>query len=224
MRNAKKMLVPAVALILVMCLSIAGIAAYLTAKDSATNEFTIGNISIELQEPNWDPEAAEGLNALEEVAKDPKILNDGVNAAYVFLEVVVPYKNMATANADGTRNDAANTPLFTWTTNEGWIQVGDAADNGDGTFSYVYAWATGDDAETGAMNALAAEATTGTLFDEVAFANVVSDQVTMGEQADIVVNAYGIQTNDINGGVTAPADVWTVMSNIIESEPAANEG
>ena len=36
-------------------LAIGGISAYFTDGDTATNTFTVGKVSIDLQEPNWNP-------------------------------------------------------------------------------------------------------------------------------------------------------------------------
>ena len=217
--NIKKILIPIVALILVVCLGIAGVMAYLTARDTAVNEFTVGELSIDLQEPAWDalpdsdgdgiPDAAENLSALKEVDKDPQIYNDGNNDAYVFLEVIVPYRNVQTSNDNGTKNESADTQLFTWTVNEGWEQVGDMTDNEDGTYTYVYAWAADDE-----MTVLLPGDTTGTLFDKVIFANIVEGQIP-GEELEIIINAYGIQASNINGGVTDPEGVWEVMMNVL---------
>ena len=43
----------AVAIVLAIVLLIGGMLAYFTDTDTETNEFTLGNVSIDLQEPNW---------------------------------------------------------------------------------------------------------------------------------------------------------------------------
>ncbi len=192
------------------CMMIGGIAAYFTDADTATNTFTVGKVSLDLMEPTWDPDNARDITPLETIEKDPQIKNDGVNSEFVFLEVSVPYaKNVVTANENGTKNAAADTQLFTYSVNEGWVQVGaEKKDEAKSTITYVYAYAKND-----AMTALAKDATTPALFDTVTFANVIEDQSLEQSTQNIVINAYGIQTDNINGGTTAPADVWTVVSN-----------
>ena len=83
----------------------------------------------------------------------------------------------------------------------------------------MYAY-VGEDTKT--MVAVAAGDTTGTLFDWIKFANVVEDQNLETKTLNVVVNAYGIQTTNINDvkdaldgnnadGKVAPQDVWDVL-------------
>ena len=221
--NHNKRKLSIIALALVCCMAVAGVSAYFTDADTATNTFTIGKISLDLQEPSWTP--PEDITPNEEFAKDPQIKNDGINEEYVFLKVEVPYATVVTANADGTKNEpAAVTELFSYTVNSGWTEFktaekSDADENGCGTVTHYYAYGTDS-----AMTALAANATTPALFDAVKFANVVEDQGLEGASKDIVLYAYGIQTTNINNGdssadgtntagKTAPVDVWEVVAN-----------
>lgn len=64
--------------------------AYFTDEEKAENVFTVGNVSIDLTEPNWEgdgvkdaPEAYPG----EALAKDPTVTNDGKNPAFVRIAV-----------------------------------------------------------------------------------------------------------------------------------------
>ncbi len=184
---------------------IGGTYAYFTDGDTATNTFTVGSIEIELQEPNWEP--PEDITPNETLEKDPQIKNTGNNESYVFLEVTVPYANIVTAKADGTKNAKADTELFSYEVNSGWTQLGtDQNNTSDKTITRVYVYGSAS-----ACTALAADATTPALFDKVTFANIVEDQSLEGTTQNLVVNAYAIQTGDINGGKTAPADVWAVL-------------
>ncbi len=197
------------AAILTAMFTIGGIMAYLTDADTKTNTFTVGEISLELQEPNWDEIQGMDLRPNKTLKKDPQIYNDGVNEEFVFMEVVIPYRNVSTANLDGTKNEAQDTELYSYEVNSAWTMVGTAKkDTEKQTVTYLYVY--GSETE---CTALAKDATTPAIFEEVTFANVIEDQGLEGTTLEIVVNAYGIQTTDINGGKTAPADVWTVLSN-----------
>ena len=70
--------------------SIGGVSAYLTDFDSAQNQFTVGKVDIELDEPNWTPEEYTKIEPGKEIDKDPQITNTGVNDAFVYLEISVP--------------------------------------------------------------------------------------------------------------------------------------
>ena len=202
---------------LVGCMTIGAISAYFTDADTATNTFTVGKVSIDLQEPGWVPPS--DITPEQEFAKDPKIMNDGINDAFVFAEVIVPYANVVTANEDGTKNPAADTELFSYDLKDGWVEVGTPEkDETTKTVTHLYAYGT-----ESAMTALAKDTETPSVFDYVKFANLVEDQSFEGTELDVVVNAYAIQTANINDskdvldgdnadGVTAPDAVWSVLS------------
>lgn len=205
------------------CLAgVGGIMAYFTDNDVADNNFTIGKIDIDLEEPTWDrlpdtdgdevPDEHEDILPNETIAKDPQVKNTGVNAAFIFMEVKVPYANVVTANADGTKNAAADTELFSYTVNPGWVEVGEGTKNADGTVTHLYAYGSST-----AMTSLAANATTPTLFDAVTFANVIEGQGLEESTKTINIKSYGIQTTNVNGGVTAPDAVWQVVNNQVNN-------
>lgn len=189
--------------------------AYFVDRDTATNTFLMGEISIDLLEPNWNPNGAIGVVPDNIIPKDPQITNDGKNDANVFLEIIVPYAYAVTANYDGTKNPIADTQLFTWTVNAGWTQVGTTIDDNNYTYTYVYAY-TGSDASK--MAVLAPGQTTPALFNTVVCANVIEGQGIENTAQDIIVNAYGIQ---LLGSRTEPSVVWQVVKN---QTPRANDG
>lgn len=197
-----------IALLIVACLLVSVISAYFTDAETVTNTFTTGEVSLDLQEPSWDPDNAENIVPNQVIEKDPQILNDGTNEEYVFMTVAVPFvEDLVTANADGTKNDPADTELFLYEINEGWVEIGTpVVDGGNVIHTYAY----GTDTE---MTKLAANVTTPALFDEVTFVNAVEKQQLENTTKEIVINAYGIQTENVNGGKTAPADVWMVIQN-----------
>jgi predicted ribosomally synthesized peptide with SipW-like signal peptide len=214
----KKILARTILAVALVCIMTVGlISAYFTDIETKTNTFTVGSIDIELQEPNW----VEPTDILpeQEIAKDPQIENVGANSAYVFLEVEVPYANVVTAAEDGTKNEPVDTELFSYTVNEGWVQIGEGTKDEDAkTVTYLYAYGTADE-----MTALEKGATTSTLFDYVKFANVVNGQNLEGSTQYVIVKAYAVQTTNINsnktemdgnndGGEVTPADVWAVIS------------
>lgn len=215
-KNLQKAVV-ATALIGTLC--IGGIMAYFTDADTQTNTFTVGKVSLDLQEPNWEP--PKDITPGQEIKKDPQIKNDGINNEYVFLEVVVPYENVTIANEDGTKApEKADTELFSYDVKDGWVEVGTAKkDEKTKTVTHLYAYGTKTE-----MTALQKDAITPSLFDWVRFANVIEDENLEGTVKNIVVNGYGIQTDNINDGKTAldginndgktsPEEVWAVLKN-----------
>ena len=88
--NKKKILVLAMTLSMVAILAIGGNIAYFTAEDNAENVFTVGNVEIDLTEPNWEAqgedEAADAYPG-EALAKDPTVTNVGANPCFVRIKV-----------------------------------------------------------------------------------------------------------------------------------------
>lgn len=188
-------------------LSVGGILAYFTDADTATNEFTVGNIELDLQEPDWNPDTGKNMTPMETVNKNPQILNDGINDEFVFLEVVVPRLELVTANPDGTKNPAKPTELFTYTVNPGWTELTEEKKETENSVAHLYVWGTKEE-----CTILEKGVTTGTLFDTVTMANVVEDQGLEETSPEIVINAYGIQTTDLDGGKTSAQEVWTILN------------
>lgn len=203
MKN-KKIAKLSVALGLSCIALIGGINAYFTDGDTATNTFTVGKVSLKLEEPSWTPPT--DITPNQEIDKDPQITNDGVNDEFVFLEVKVPYANIVTAEENGTRKEAADTELFSYTTNAGWTEIGTPV-KADGVVTHLYAYGSATE-----CTALAKDGKTPALFDSVKFCNAIEDQGLEGTTKEIVINAYGIQTQNVNGGKKAPADVWSVVN------------
>lgn len=89
--NAKKKIA---AVALAACLAataiVGGTLAYFTDTDKADNVFTVGNVDIELTEPNWNEDNAVNMYPGEIVSKDPTVTNTGANPCLVRVKVEWP--------------------------------------------------------------------------------------------------------------------------------------
>lgn len=67
----------AAVLLSLIFVSIQGTLAYLTSRQSLANTFTVGDLEIGLQEPDWDPEDGDGVNVYPgySVYKNPTVKN-----------------------------------------------------------------------------------------------------------------------------------------------------
>lgn len=84
----KKIAALITSLALVGVVVVGGTLAYLTAQtDELKNVFTVGNISIDIEEPDWNPDDADELYPGAEVKKNPIISNIGKNSGYMVMEV-----------------------------------------------------------------------------------------------------------------------------------------
>lgn len=177
-RNIKK----AILLSGVLCLaSIGGVSAYLTDYDKAANEFTVGKVEIELDEPGWNPEEHTKIEPGKEIKKDPQIKNTGVNDAFVYLEIAVPMANVTAAGQDGSRLEQKLQELFSFQAGDKWTSLSAKA-GGD---SKVYVYTYNEIVKPGE--------TTEPLFETVKFLNIIEGQLD-SQKLEIPVRAYAIQT------------------------------
>lgn len=86
----KKTLAMLLAVCLIATAVIGGSLAYFTDTKTAENTFTVGNVKIELTEPNWDATGEEEAATVypgEPLAKDPTVKNIGTNPCFVRIKV-----------------------------------------------------------------------------------------------------------------------------------------
>lgn len=150
--------------------------AYFTDSKETSNPFTLGDIEIELTEPNWDE--ANGVNILpmQTVEKDPTVTNTGDNDAYIFVKVTVP-----TAEVMVEGDETASTQeLFTLNNiSSNWTLI--SSNDSEYVYAYNEAVAPGD--------------STDALFESVTLVNLIEDDYAeIIESLDIDVQAYGVQT------------------------------
>lgn len=150
-----------VALSLTATVMVGATLAYLTDKtETLTNTFTIGKVSIDLEEPDWVPDKAENLVPGTVIPKNPTVTNTGKNAGWV--AVTVDGMNGNTADETGMADFG-----FSATVNDGWVLVDedgkvDATWDGETLVDGIYAY----------TELLAVDATTKTpLFSKVIFAD-----------------------------------------------------
>ena len=168
-----------VAVIAVMAIAGASLA-YFTAEDSAENVFTVGNVAIDLTEPNWDETGkveAEDVYPGEPLAKDPTVTNTGKNPCFV--RISVSNLDQFAEKFDGAmityRTDYVENAL-----GENWVL------HTDGYFYYT--------------EVLAAGKTTDALFDQIVIPFALTNNV---ETKSIDVTAYAVQAQGARPSFTA---------------------
>ena len=102
---------------LVTVLFAGSVSAYFTDQDEKVNTFTVGKVTIELEEPKWEkkpddngnkiPDEAERMTPNQTIIKDPQVKNTGNNDAFIYMTVEVPCRQIISVNNDGTRNPLA---------------------------------------------------------------------------------------------------------------------
>lgn len=82
----KKIITVCLVVALVAVFAIGGSLAYFTDEDTKDNTFTVGNVDIVLDEPNWDGPIEDAYPG-QVLAKDPNVTNNGANPCYVRIKV-----------------------------------------------------------------------------------------------------------------------------------------
>lgn len=165
----KKVLSTVLAGALAVTAVVGGSLAYFTDSEKKDNVFTVGNVSIELTEPNWEGNGSkDALEAYpgEPLAKDPTVKNDGANPCFVRIKV----KGLDSLGDAGMIT--YRTDYSTDTLGNGWFK------GNDGYFYYD--------------SVLAVGATTDALFDQI----VMPTGLTNGDgttEYNVVVTAEAVQ-------------------------------
>lgn len=144
--------------------------AYFTAEDKADNVFTVGNVGIDLTEPNWDAtgkEEAKEAYPGEPLAKDPTVTNTGANPCVVRIKVEW--------DAEIGKMDY-RTDYVTGKLGDNWV------DGGDGYFYYTKALNKGD--------------VTDALFDQIVVPTTLTNDDAATEY-NVKVTAYAAQAQGI---------------------------
>ena len=163
---------------------VGGTLAWFTDTKDATNTFTVGNVEIELTEPNWEGSGAQDAPEVypgEALAKDPTVENVGANPCFVRIKVTGLDCLGTTAGNITYRTDYVDGKL-----GDNWVN------GGDGYFYY--------------NKVLAVDETTDALFDQIVMPTGLEngDAVT---KYDVVVTAEAVQAQ---GAKASWADVQTM--------------
>lgn len=204
----KKFIATMAACALAGTMMIGGTFAYLTNTQTATNTFTVGNVKVELKEPNYpgndDPEVKD-QTPNQETKKDPQVTNTGANDAVVFLKVTVPVRTITPVADDGTKGTKGASEMFSFK------QADDAAGSHANNFSKDWAELPakeeGQDLKGktrtyvfGYKNVIGAKETTDALFNKVQLKNFMEAEIDTADKLDIEIEAYAIQADNIVNG------------------------
>lgn len=136
--NKKKAIAVISAAGLAGVLAVGGTMAYLTNTQSATNTFTVGDVEVGIDEPNFPgtsdddgnkdgipdkkkypdsdndgiPDINEDQVPQQETDKDPMVTNKSVSDAIVFMKVTVPVRTFTHVNDDGSRGEKKADELY----------------------------------------------------------------------------------------------------------------
>ena len=210
----KKILVACLCVALAV-LTIAGTTlAYLTSKDTVTNTFTVGNVSIKLDEAKANTDGSLYDNGTTRVdansyklipghtyTKDPMVtVLEGSESSYI--KMTVTFSKAAELDAIFAPNGADMTSIFNGYDSTNWIYKGNTKDATNNTRTYEF-WYKATVAAPDANVALDA------LFDSITVpGSITNTQLATIANMTITVNAYAIQAD---GFATADA-AWAAYT------------
>lgn len=183
-------------------ITIGGSMAYFTDQESTINNFSVGEVAVELHEDQWDelldtngngiPDVAENITPTLQITKDPSVKNVGKDPAYAYLKITVPYKNLITANADGSRKAKDYVELYSFTKKEGWTQLSKTINEDKTAVEYVFYY----------NKVLEVGEQSSTLFDTVITTNFIEGQID-GTKLQMPVEAIAIQITNVGSQAEA---------------------
>lgn len=213
--NKNKIFIIFASSLLVIAMIAAGISLAMLSQntENRANNFTFGNVSIDLSEPEWDELAPEERIVYpgRTISKDPIITNTGENDLYAYIEVSVPKKTVRTVKEENGKEvivEAELLELFSFNANDGWTLI-NRDDSSEDYTTYLYAYTA---------EVLSPNKSTNALFDEVTYVNMLEGEIPMGTVLEMPINAYAIQSEYLNEQGDSIEDKMTDAFNKYKDE------
>lgn len=210
----KKFALMATSLVLVAALAVGGTLAYLTSQDSVTNTFTVGNVTITLDEAKVNPDGTlvtgEGAGRVEANSyklmpghtynKDPMVtVLKGSESSYI--KMTVTFSKAKELDDIFAPTGADLTSIFNGYDENTWIYKGNTKDTGANTRTYEFWYKN-------AVAAPEADVALDALFDSITVpGTITNDQLQTIAGMTITVNAYAIQAD----GFATAEDAWAAF-------------
>ena len=213
MKTKRKALLLTFCAVLLVVASVLGTIAYLTANDTVTNTFTVGQVAINLDEAKVNPDGTPVANADRvkansykllpghTYAKDPTVtVLKGSESSYIKMTVTF---NKATELDASFAPDGANlTSIFKDYGSDYWIAKGNTENTTANTRTYEFWYKE-------AVGAPTADVKLKALFGSITVPSTINnDQLKTIAGMTITVNAYAIQAD----GFETAKDAWDAFS------------
>lgn len=213
----KRMMIVALAVILIVVLLAGSTISYLIRNRSRDNVFALGDVRLSLIEDEFPQDDQSKIMAPKSVIpKNPRIVNIGSTDEYVFLKVTVPLCNVKIVNEETNTPSSAkeyreifnlisndtdakavtkpsefnvsDTGSFTHHTK--WIFISAEEDNSAHTHTYLFGYSS-------LLTTQADSNETPTLFDKMQLRNILEGELPQGDVQTVDVSAYGIQAEEL---------------------------
>lgn len=198
--------------VLLVALTVGVTFSYLTDRKTAENVFTVGDVYLRIEEPNYpEQESSRVMVAYSKISKDPIIKNTGTNDEFVFMKVTVPLEKVTLINTNGTKGNKQKQEIFNiiskdanaqectgnadFSYNPNWVYI--EKQTTDNTTSYVFAY--NKVLLASAHTETAGRTKTEPLFDEVQLKSILEGDIPENAVKNIKIEAYGIQSDRMYG-------------------------
>lgn len=185
---------------LLVCVTVGATVAYLTSTATVTNTFSVGNVSIKLDEAKANPDGSLVANADRVKAnsykllpghtynKDPMVtVLKGSESCYV--KMTVTFTKANELDAIFTPNGANMTSIFNGYDSTNWIDKGNTKDTAANTRTYEFWYKE-------AVGAPNSDVALDALFDSITVpGSITNAQLATLKDMTITVNAYAIQAD-----------------------------
>lgn len=200
--------------VLLVALTVGVTFSYLTDRKTAENVFTVGDVYLRIEEPNYpEQESSRVMVAYSKISKDPIIKNTGINDEFVFMKVTVPLEDVTPINSDGSKGVKGVQEIFNIISNDAnakectdntdfsynpnWVYI--EKQTTDNTTSYVFAYNKVLLASAHTDTETADRIKTEPLFDEVQLKSILEGDIPENAVKNIKIEAYGIQSDRMYG-------------------------
>lgn len=199
--------------------------AYQTEGEVLDNQFTLGQIKIDLTEPDYPGNNADEVkNQLgnQETLKNPKVTNTDRNDVIIFIKMTVPVENVTAVHEDGTKENKTKQEIYyfkqltdlpsTHANNfrSSWIELPEKEEgtNLSGTTrTYIF----------GYNKRVAPEGVTDALFDKIQFKDLLEESLATTAQENIKIEAFAIQADSILGeDAVIPTEGTITKANLLK--------
>ena len=208
MKTKSKALLLSLCAVLLVVASVMGTMAYLTSTDKVENTFTVGSVSIKLDEAkaNTDGTLVEGADRVKANSykllpghtynKDPMVtVEDGSESSYI--KMTVTFSKASALDAIFAPTGAELTSIFNGYDAANWIYKGNTKDATADTRTYEF-WYK----ET--VGAPDSDVALDALFDSITVPGTITkDQLASIEGMTITINAYAIQADGFKDATEA---------------------
>lgn len=166
-----QILITGLAAVIAAAVSVGGTMAYLTDDDVKTNTFTVGDVSISVQE-DWDENESHNIVPNTQFSKNPFVHNDGSEPAWVAMKIEMPQELK-------TLVDNGKVTLENLAVSDKWEY-----DSENDIYYY--------------KETIEKDADTEELFGKVIFSDTLTSEEleTLGDETNIVVKGAAVQVDE----------------------------